>query len=493
MKVDGSIHSLIQGVSQQPAQIRLMGQCQLQENCSSNPVRGLTRRPPTNFIASLGPAHIGMQWYDFRIQNKDYFLGILLGNIVLYDVAGTSYTVTMTSNAQAYLQDSGKLSFTTINDITYIANPNIVIKMLPDFKPYAAPSSTVHLIGGQYGRTYIVTVTWGANTQSFQYATPVGSSAAQTPDVATTFIATQLAAAFNANSFLTTVFKITRAEDVLLIESTDPSSATFTLTGDDGDGGAIMFVTNNTVVDVGSLPRYAPQGYFASITGSGTQNTATSSDQYYLEFNVTSPTPITIGTAFGQQGVWIETVKSGIPYLIDTTTMPLVLTFDVNTVTFTCDIGDWKGRQVGDQTTNADPSFVGNTITSISHFQGRLVALTGNSEVMTRTNEVGTEDILDFWRESATVLADTDGVDFQSKTKNAKLRYDVPYNKDLVIFADAAQFVTNGREPVTPTSASLVLVTEFESDANVRPVLSGRNIFYGAKYGSAFGFYKRVL
>lgn len=476
MKVDGSIHSLIQGVSQQPAKIRLMGQCSVQENCSSNPVDGLTRRPPTDYISALSELNTDAQFYDFTLNGIDFILVIYAATVKVFDILGNEYQVTLGTGASDYLIGS-PLSFTTIDKDTYIANPNIVVKMKTDTKEYSPQSSIIHLVGGQYGRTYKVTVKWGVSSSSFQYIAPNGAASSDTPKVATTYIASHLETAFNANGTLTPLFQITRADDVLLIESTDEDSADFTISVDDGDGGSRMFVTNNTVIDVGNLPRYAPQGYFASVTGAGTADV----DDYYLEFEITESTE-SIGDGFGKQGIWKETVQKDIQYLLDTSTMPFILSYDEDTQEFTIAAGDWKGRQVGDETTNESPSFVDSTITSLAHFQGRLVALTGENRVMSRTNKP-----LDFWRETATALTDTDGIDDSSTTKSAKLNYALPFNRDLILFAEKAQFVTFGRNALTPQNSSLVLTTEFESNSNVRPVVAGKNIFYATRSGKFTG------
>jgi hypothetical protein len=52
-KVDGSLKSLLQGVSQQPPRDRLPGQSTDQLNMSADPVTGLTRRPPTDLVGGL--------------------------------------------------------------------------------------------------------------------------------------------------------------------------------------------------------------------------------------------------------------------------------------------------------------------------------------------------------------------------------------------------------------------------------------------------------
>lgn len=476
MKVDGSLHSLIQGVSQQPAKVMLAGQCRLQENMSSNPVESLTRRPPTNHAAQLSTLSADTQFYDFSVLGVDYILAASIGQAKVFRLDGFEVPTTLGSGAAAYL-NGNRLCFTTLEDIVYVGNTGTKVLMLPDTKDYAPSSSIVHLNGGQYGRDYIVKVKWGASTATFHYQTPNGSVSTDTPKVASTYIATQLETNFNATGSLTAVFSISRQDDVLLITSTNAASADFNITVDDGAGGTVMFATNNTVVDVGNLPRYAPEGYFVSVTG-GSSDT----DDYYLVFHTNSGASA-IGTDFGLEGVYRESVLEDIPYLLDTSTMPLILTYNEGTATFTLAKGDWKGRQVGDTLTNEDPSFVGNTINFMRSFQGRLLFLSGDNAILSRTDKP-----LDFWRQSVTVLADSDPIDEASTAQNVgKLLTATPFDRDMVIFAEKGQFILFGRNALTPQNASLVLTTTFEADLNAIPVAAGKNIFFGMKYGKFTG------
>ena len=52
--ISQSIPNLINGVSQQPASLRLSTQAELQENGFSDVVSGLQKRPSTQHIADLG-------------------------------------------------------------------------------------------------------------------------------------------------------------------------------------------------------------------------------------------------------------------------------------------------------------------------------------------------------------------------------------------------------------------------------------------------------
>ena len=51
--ISSSIPNLINGVSQQPAALRLASQCEQMVNCMPSPVEGLKKRPPAQHLAKL--------------------------------------------------------------------------------------------------------------------------------------------------------------------------------------------------------------------------------------------------------------------------------------------------------------------------------------------------------------------------------------------------------------------------------------------------------
>jgi hypothetical protein len=99
-----TISSVINGMSQQPAAIRLKSQCEEQVNCLSDVVSGVSRRPPTQ--NQMSPNWTGSGWpssnpaggvYVFPINrgSAEQFIGILTDkDINVYNLAGTEMTVT---------------------------------------------------------------------------------------------------------------------------------------------------------------------------------------------------------------------------------------------------------------------------------------------------------------------------------------------------------------------------------------------------------------
>lgn len=488
MKVDGSLKSLIQGVSQQPPRTRLAGQCTLQENMSSNPVDGLTRRPPLEWIDDLFTSADDVQFYQLRQGAEDYVVAALDDEVRVFSLDGTEKTVNEEGSAFDYL-DGSSLAFTTLEETTYIANRNTVCEMEPDLPTFIDYGPIAYVRGGNYGTIYKITVNWkdagpGGTARSISASITTGATAIAT--IQTVKIAEDLKTALDAvvtNSF-NTLFDVFRQEDVLYIQWKPATLRTdhFTVVTSDSAGNQNFITCNNELKLVTQLPRFAPHGYFVRITGDGSQQ----EDDYYLEFSVTADdqgvTP-NLGEGFGKAGIWIETVKNKIPYLVNRATLPHTLTYDEDTDEFTFAQGEWGDRIVGDEDSNPNPSFIDRTINDLGYFQGRLCILAGPAVVLSRTNKA-----LEFWSETSVKVTDTDPVDVQSTASGVtKMLRVIPNNRDLVIFADNAQFIMFGRNTITPDNSSLVLTTAFEANLDASPVPAGRNIFFAINYGNFTG------
>lgn len=475
-KVDGIISSLVQGVSQQPAKIRLTGQAELQENLSSDPVDGLKKRPPIDFVKELYAFSAGTQFLDFSVDGEDFIMATKASSLRIFDTTGTERTVTFDTGTLNYF-DGETFIVSSADDVTYALNTAKVVATKTDTKTYTdAGHGLVFLLGGQYGRDYKIRIQWGANDETVTYSTPDGSVSTHIQDIATDSIAADLKTALEANGTINAAFTIAIESDVLHIKNDALDDIEITVS--DGDGGANIFAVNHEVGDVSKLPRYAPQGYITRVTGSA----ASGADDWFLEF-VADDDTITVGNGFGLAGKWVETVGPDTEYLMDTATLPHVLVKDVSG-DFNVEFGDWKGRQVGDEISNENPSFVGKVINDIGSFQGRLVFLAGQRVIMSRTN-----NHTDFWIQSATTSVDSDPIDIESTAKGVStnmLRM-IPHNRDLVIFSEDAQFIVFGRNSITPKNSSLVLTTEFEANLDASPVSAGKNIYFAIDYGEHTG------
>lgn len=470
--VDGAIQSLIQGVSQQAPVDRIPGQAELQENMSNDPERGLLRRPPTTFVDHMFVDAEDYQFYNMEIDGVVYILASKPGTVRAFTLDGVEKTVNIDTSALPYITDA-PLSFITLDGITYVSNPDVEVQMLDDVQDYVQNSGIVFMLGGQYGRTYTITVKANDVTYTGTWDTPDGSSSAHGALISTNNIISELDTALNASTGFTDVMETTVKSDVMLITwKSGVTEYKMDITVEDGDGGANIFAVTNKAGDVGRLPRFAPEGYVVTVTGLANDY----ADDWYLQFTQEEP-------GFGNEGLWVECVGPDVKYKFDLATMPHKIILEDNG-TFTMSQGDWLDRRVGDEYSNPDPSCVGSTINDLSSFQGRLVLLSGENVIMSRTSEHN-----ELWVSSATGLIDADPIDISSSATRSTpvMRRAIPHNRDLVIFSDTAQFIVFGRNAITPENTSLVLTTSYEAELNAEPVPSGKNVFYAINYGSFTG------
>ena len=471
MKVDGSLKSLLQGVSQQPIRDRLTGQCTLQENFTSDPVTGLTRRPPTDLVGFLGNATNVKGWHNFKTRDGNRFITFCHdSSIKVFDLNANQYTVNVDGAAAPYLANSGKFrAHTDEEDNTMIVNQSVVPVMQNDVLSYfnRAPvyASVIQILGGQYGRTYRVFLD---GVQYASHTTPDGSVAAHSAQIDTVVIATALTTQLVASL---PGFNVVRQEDVILIYR---NGAEFRTTASDGYGNINIKCMNDTVSKTSDLPRIAPHLYVCRVA----EKTDPEKDLWFkfvVDSTAFGSTPDVNG--FGKAGYWQETVAPNVKYRINRTTMPHVL--DYTGTAFNFIQGPWADRGVGTEVSNPNPSFIGNPIKDISSFQGRSVLIAGSNVCMSQTNRP-----YNHWFGSASALADTDPIDIKSTVEASALESAVQFNRDLVVFSNEAQFVVFGRTKATPQNASLVLTTKFESETGAKPVGAGKNIFFAANYGT---------
>lgn len=509
MKVDSSIKSLLQGVSQQPPRDRLPGQCTDQLNMSSDPVSGLTRRPPSDLVNTMGTATGNLAWFDFETKDGIRYIAKIstAGAITIRDLNGVSKTVTMGTGVATYLTGASELAFNMLENQMTIVNKNKIVLMDAATRAYAnsgassKPMGIIQILGGAYGRSYRVSLD---GTVVATYNTPQGSSPENAQEVKTSMIALVLERMMLFNTplandpnsvtwpsagegiittgtaaFAGANWTVQRYNDIIMV--TNNAGTPFKLTIDDDQGNINAKAMNEQVPDISDLPRYAPYNYVARVA----KETDPEEDLWvkFVMEDATFNTPPNQGLGLGQAGYWIECVAPGIKYKFDITTMPIVVDYDTATTSFNARRGAWKDRQIGTLVTNPDPSFIGNTINDVTSFQNRLVFLAGSYVIMSRTNRHN-----DFWIGSASAIVDSDPIDISSTSVEAALMMSaIPHNRDLVVFSKAGQFVVFGRTSLTPANATLVLTTSFEAELAAKPVGSGRNIFFATNFGRFTG------
>lgn len=228
----------------------------------------------------------------------------------------------------------------------------------------------------------------------------------------------------------------------------------------DGYNNQAAFGILKFVQKFSNLPVNAPDGFTVKITG----EEGSSTDDYYVSY-------------VAEDQVWRECARPSMKNHIDNTTMPHVLVREADgTFTFKC--ADWSVRDVGDEDSNPEPSFIGGTINDVFYHRNRLGFLSGENIILTRS-----ADFFNFWMTSASKVQDTDPIDLAVSDNTISTLYNaVTFDTDLILFSQEAQFMLSADGVLTPTSANLSpAVTHYEASLKAKPVNAGRNVYFVAE------------
>ncbi len=457
--VSSTIANLINGVSQQPAAIRRASQAEAQENCYSSVSDGLKRRSPTEHVAKLldGTLPDAFLHTINRDQLERYNVIITDGDLRVFDIDGVERTVAFPDGTTYLTSTVPSESFraVTIADFTFVVNTETDVAMDASLSPVNGSEGIVFVREAQYQVTYEVYVD---GTEQATFTT--GSSGT----LSTQAIATNLEGDLTTN--LGAGWTITRNGSTIHIVKDDDTS--FTLEARDTRAGTALKAFKDKIQRFSDLPTVGPAGFTVEIVGDNTSNF----DNYYVQFETSDP-----GLTFAE-GVWRETVKPGIPWQLDSATMPHTLIREADN-TFTFRRGAWGMREAGDEDSAPNPSFVGSKINDVSFFKNRLGFLADENIIMSRSSE-----FFEFFPATVTTTLDSDPIDVaSSNNKVSILRHAVAFNEQLLLFSDQTQFVFEGGDLLTPKTASMSLATEFKSSLIAKPVNAGQNVFFAIDKG----------
>ena len=229
----------------------------------------------------------------------------------------------------------------------------------------------------------------------------------------------------------------------------------------------------------------ATDGYY-TIQSVADANTFTITDS--SSGTISAGETVTIHPARYGEGVWEEVAAPGITTTFDNDTMPLSLTrvlpgtFSINgggatsyaNGAFRFGYPDWGKRDVGDDITNSEPSFVGNTIQRMIFFRNRIALLSAENVILSRVN-----DYYNFWVKTAMAISNADPIDLQSSSTFPTKLYDaVEANAGLIIFSASEQFLLNsGAEALlTPETAKIGYLSSYAFNPDTNPISLGTSV-----------------
>lgn len=390
------IPALFNGVSQQPATLRLESQLEEQVNTYGTVVDGLVKRPPLEHVAKVTSGSLATSAFIHSI-NRDvserYTVVITNGNIQVYDINGVEKAVSIPQSS-AYLTSTNPLqdfAVVSIADYSFVINQSITVasKTAPSAQPGAFAD-------------------WYTPDHWF----PDGS--------------------IPASSYFNVPQGTFQGTHQIFEDLPKPSDAVPPAEGD-----------------------------VWRISGSGASKFA----GFYVVY---------------RSGVWEETFE---PFnsstSLDEATMPHALVRESNG-TFKFVPFAWNARQVGDEITNPSPSFVGRKLRDVFYYKNRLGFVADENVIFSGAGDFG-----NFWRNTVTDLLDSDVVDVAvSSTQVSLLKFAVPFNNSLMLFADQTQFSLNVDQLLTPSTVSIDPVTSYEMSTKVRPVDIGNSVYFVTSTGN---------
>jgi hypothetical protein len=224
----------------------------------------------------------------------------------------------------------------------------------------------------------------------------------------------------------------------------------------------LMRVMQSSVNDVTNLPNQCKHGYIVKISNSRMAE----EDDYYLRFDGENDRD--------GSGSWSECAKPGIAKSL--TNMPLVIQRTATT-TFTVRPFTYRDRDVGDDTTNPMPSFVGGRINKVLFFRNRIALLSGENVVLCRPGTLG---IPDFFVESALTVGAADPIDISAASMFPSELFDgIEINTGLLVFSTNQQFLLSSDDTVlNPDTAKLRSVSTFNYNKDIAPISLGTTVAY---------------
>lgn len=390
--INTSLPNLLGGVSQQPDATRFDGQCEEQENALSSVVKGLMKRPPTQFLGLLfeddeateDTEVLDTAFVDFiersaderyalildkdklrifRIEDPDVEEGIVVEASIT--VNGVSHVNGVTIANTDYLYSatgSQNIKALTIGDTTLLVNTAKAVQKATETTPDFPDSAVVFVKQADYDKNYTVKGVGGS-------ANALTGDNSSSSHANTGPIINGLVTGLNALTNITAT-KIDKAH-MRVVSSVAGGLDGIEVTDDlSGNGLGLAYKEADSI---SSLPLIAANGMVIKIKG----DADLSQDDYYIKFNTTDET-----TDVGR-GTWEETVAPNVLSSIGADAPVQLINVDANAFELTG--MPLNSRQAGDNDSNPFPSFVEASISNVFLFKNRLGILSRDSVIMSES------------------------------------------------------------------------------------------------------------
>ena len=468
------IPNYLGGVSKQSDDKMLPGQVRECYNGFPDATYGLTKRPGFKHIANLGTGstYDDAKWFYINRDNDEIYIGCIKGAAIYIwnAVTGSACTVSYGTGAQAYLSTT-KLNYKllTVQDTTIVINTSVTVAAKP------TPTPTPNVLGTIVLESTIPEAKYYVEIQGVEFSVTAHDTDYTFDDVLTDksghnikdavtagITAQQSASNANFNGTWTVTRNGNSSLDITRVVSGTPTAFTLKVRGGRSNSGLSAF--QDEASSVGLLPLETFHNHQVNIV-----NTITSTDDYYTKF--------VADNGVSGRGYWVETVSPKVSPGIDNSTMPHEL-INTATNTFVFQQISYADREVGDELSNSDPSFVSEKISAGFFHNNRLGFLSKDNVCMSRSGKY-----YNFFFETAQATLDSDPVDISCSSIIPTALYAVlPTAQGVILFSARQQFILFSDSGVlTPALATIRVISNYEMDNTVDPVDVGTNINFISK------------
>ena len=487
-RITGSIPSLFNGISQQTPALRLPTQGSEQTNFYPSLVQGLVKRPPLEVIndsisgealSTQGTTHLVDRGGDNGGRER-CFIFVTNKGITAFRPDGTQKPVYTDTEALAYLayNNTSRFSILTLADYTFISNPAKNVAMSDTVSPSDIECGIGVIKQAAYDTGYKLSFKIGEDNYNFSVKTWSSVGTTDSPrdkisinNIVDIFEICITCVPPDENGFIVNghsdidISRYEKRQDLPFeFKKDDGVLIIYPLSGQkledfkftDDEGGQLTRTIYDKAERFSDLPSKAPDGFIVKITGDDT----TRFNDYYLMYSES-------------EGSWKECPAPGIRVRLDPTTLPHVLIDNGDSFTFK-KYDDWGERTCGDDDTSPIPEFVGYPITGLFQYRNRLGFLSDDIVALSEASE-----FFNFWNTTVMTAVDNDPIYLSASVEGAPtLRWAVPFNEEVVLFSDRAQFKLASPEVLSPSTASVQTITNYSMNTAIKPMSNGRNIFF---------------
>ena len=486
------VQNFLGGVSTQVDDKKLPGQVRAATNAYPDPTFGMLKRNGMRFIRTVNKAD-GTPFTDAELDNaawffiqrgpQEAFIGAIKGtNIYVWDTI-TGQFCTVTNEGAGYLTapDPSDYQFRTIQDVTIVTNRGVDPKLQPRPTGYAVKKQgTILLKIVEYSATYKVKI----NGTEVSYSTRNGDVLEPPEDKGSKMDATEILngikAAIDGGNFGVTVTVYPTSLELT-------SNSAFELEATGGINNRALTYFQDNVNNLSELPAESRDGRTVEVLNSGGDE-----DNYWLKH-----------IAVTQE--WKETKDPRVSPGFDASTFPHELAFTDDT-SLTFKPIPWADRNAGSDATNPPPSIfdynettkqydeIGTPINATFFYNNRFGLLSGDNVILSQSNAP-----YNFFNRSALTQTASDPIDLNAASVLPVELFNVlPDSQGLLLFSKRQQFLmfATGEGTLTPTTAVIRGISNYEMDENIAPVDIGTTIGFISKvpsYTRAFTLQTRGL